>query len=90
MVFRSIQVVARSAKWYVHGECCLGTCKLKYSISRADLGGGGVCAWGAEAPPPKFYHVQARKLLEVLAIASYTYAWAMKRWKEKGEWLIFT
>ena len=24
---------------------------------------GGV--WDAEAPPPKFYHLQARKLLEV-------------------------
>ena len=39
------------------------TLSSKIAPSRADLGRG---AWGAEAsPPPKFYHVQARKLLEV-------------------------
>ena len=28
-------------------------------------GGFTGSAWGAKAPPPKFYHVQARKFLEV-------------------------
>ena len=32
------------------------------SILKGEFRGG---ALGAEAPPPKFYHVQAKKLLEV-------------------------
>ena len=47
--------------------------------TRVSLGG----AWGAKAPPPKFYCVQARKLLEAaVQVQSFIYGCGIMNWKE--------
>ena len=53
--------------------------KVLYLVnSRADLGGRG--SWGAEASPPKFYHVLARKIVVQVQLHLN-----MKTWKECEE-----